>query len=180
MSATDVYQRYNSAVFTVLTNRSQGSGFFVSADGLAVSNWHVFDGKEMYRIQTSDGSRYWVDRIVAYDADADYAVFRVRCDVGKSFNFLPVSRRGFQIGDIVYAIGSPKGLTNTLSTGNISQIRDDEYSIQISVPIDHGSSGGALINTYGEVIGITSAGYDDTHANLNFAIDIRKLSRWLP
>lgn len=44
MSATEVYQRYNSAVFTVLTDRAQGSGFFVSADGLAVSNWHVFEG----------------------------------------------------------------------------------------------------------------------------------------
>lgn len=62
-------------------------------------------------------------------------------------------------------------MENTFSSGEVSQIRDGHY-IQISCPIDHGSSGGALINAYGEVIGITTAGRDDSGANLNFAKDI--------
>lgn len=180
MSGSEVFAKYNSAVFTVWTERAQGSGFFVSSDGLAVSNWHVFSGSNSYQVQTSDGDLYGVDKIVAKDAEADYVVFRVKHDAGKTFNFLPRGNRNYRVGDKVYAIGSPKGYTNTLSSGDISQIRNgDKYSIQINVPTDHGSSGGALINTYGEVIGITSAGVDNSNANLNFAIDIRKLSRWL-
>ena len=60
-------------------------------------------------------------------------------------------------GEKVYTIGSPLGLENTFSSGEISQLREDNL-IQINAPIDHGSSGGALINEYGEVIGITTAG----------------------
>jgi len=68
-------------------------------------------------------------------------------------------------------------LDNTFSSGEISQIRPNEdYQIQISVPIDHGSSGGALINQYGEAIGITSAGLGEySSANLNFAVDIERV-----
>ena len=80
------------------------------------------------------------------------------------------------VGDKAYAIGSPRGLDNTLSDGMISQIRENDY-LQISVPIDHGSSGGALLNEYGEVIGITSGGLDDSGANLNYAISIDVVKR---
>lgn len=79
------------------------------------------------------------------------------------------------MGERVYTIGSPKGLENTFASGEISQIREDHF-IQISCPIDHGSSGGALINKYGEVIGITTGGRDDSGANLNFAKDICVIS----
>ena len=87
------------------------------------------------------------------------------------FKYIPVSQRQCEVGERVYTIGSPKGLENTFASGEISQIRDDDF-IQISCPIDHGSSGGALINRYGEVIGITTGGRDDSGANLNFAKDI--------
>ena len=108
---------------------------------------------------------------MAYSERYDYILFKVN---GDYFNYIPVTKRGYEIGDEVYAIGSPKGLENTLSNGLISQEYKDYY-IQISVPIDHGSSGGALINSYGEVIGITSGGRDDSGANLNFARDIRAI-----
>jgi serine protease Do len=76
-----------------------------------------------------------------------------------------------EVGEKVYTIGSPLGLENTFSSGEISQLREDNL-IQINAPIDHGSSGGALINEYGEVIGITTAGIESSGANLNFAVDI--------
>ena len=76
-----------------------------------------------------------------------------------------------KVGEKVYTIGSPLGLENTFSSGEISQLREDNL-IQINAPIDHGSSGGALINEYGEVIGITTAGIESSGANLNFAVDI--------
>ena len=90
--------------------------------------------------------------------------------VFSALGFYPVSP-----GVPVYTIGSPRGLENTFSSGEISQIRDDNY-IQISCPIDHGSSGGVLINAYGEAIGITTGGHDESGANLNFAKNIKVLN----
>ena len=84
-----------------------------------------------------------------------------------------------KIGERVYAIGSPRGLENTFSSGEVSQWRDD-CLMQISVLIDHGSSGGALINEYGEAVGITSGTfYDGSQANLNYAWSIEVLRPYL-
>ncbi len=78
-------------------------------------------------------------------------------------------------------ISSPRGLDNTFSSGEISQIRGNGRELlQISAPIDHGSSGGVLLNTRGEAIGITTAGLDDSGANLNFAINIDLIKPYIP
>ena len=155
------------------SSTAQGSGFFITSSGIAVSNYHVFKGslKGKETIKLSNGKTYKVKDVLAYSEKYDYILFKVE---GSNFNYIPVTKRGYEIGDEVYAIGSPKGLENTLSNGLISQSHTG-YFIQISVPIDHGSSGGALINCYGEVIGITSGGRDDSGANLNFARDIRAI-----
>ena len=172
--ATEIFKRYDSAVFMVFTtdgyNAYQGSGFFINADGLAVSNYHVFKGTGVgYEIiKLSDGRQYKIEKVLAKSEADDYILFRVK----GQFNYIPVSHRKREVGERVYTIGSPKGLENTFSSGEISQIREDNF-IQISCPIDHGSSGGVLINRYGEAIGITTGGRDDSGANLNFAKDIR-------
>lgn len=175
MTASEVFDKYNTAVFMVFTTDGwqgfQGSGFFVSSDGLAISNYHVFKGTGMglESIQLSDGNSYKIQEVVAKSEENDFIVFYV--DIPGSCNYIPISNRTNKVGERVYAIGSPRGLENTFSSGEISQLRDNNI-IQINAPIDHGSSGGALINEFGEVIGITSAGIDDSGANLNFAIDI--------
>lgn len=177
MKAKEIYKKYKSAVFMIYTSDnisvSQGSGFFVSSNGIGISNYHVFKGsyKGQEIIKLSNGRTYKVQEVLAYSEKYDYIVFKVQ---GDGFNYIPVTKRGYEVGDEVYAIGSPKGLENTISNGLISQKYSDYY-IQISVPIDHGSSGGALINSYGEIIGITSGGRDDSGANLNFARDIRAI-----
>lgn len=104
----------------------------------------------------------------------DFFVFVVDLK-GARVNSIPIAKSLAHVGQKAYAIGSPLGLENTFSSGEISQIRDiDGHKIyQISVPIDHGSSGGVLLNQYGEAIGITSAGMESS-ANLNFAIDIHE------
>ena len=174
MQATEIFKRYNPAVFMVFTtdghNAYQGSGFFISQDGMAVSNYHVFKGTGVgYEIiKLSDGRQYKIDRVLAKSEADDYILFKVN----GQFDYIPVSHRKCEVGERVYAIGSPQGLENTFSSGEISQIREDNF-IQISCPIDHGSSGGALINRYGEAIGITTGGYEESGANLNFAKDIR-------
>lgn len=177
MSGTEIFEQYNSAVFMIYTsdgqNCYQGSGFFVNANGVAVSNYHVFQGTTIgyEQIKLSDGNFYKVKRIIAKNPDEDYIIFQVDIDRNK-INYIPMATQLPKVGEKVYAIGSPLGLENTFSSGEISQIRSDNF-IQISVPIDHGSSGGALINNRGEVIGITSGGRDDSGANLNFAKSIQ-------
>ena len=174
MKSTKIFKKYNSAVFMIFTkdatNQYQGSGFFVSEDGLAISNYHVFKGthKGAEIIKLYDGKQYKIKEVLAYSEKYDYILFKIE---GK-FNYIPVTQRKYEIGEKIYTIGSPRGLENTFSSGEISQIRDNAI-IQISAPIDHGSSGGALINSHGEVIGITSGGRDDSGANLNIARDIR-------
>lgn len=118
-------------------------------------------------IELYNGKQYKVKEVLAYSERYDYILFRIE---GK-FNYIPITQREYEVGEKVYAIGSPKEWKSHSALVNL-QIRGNAI-IQISVPIDHGSSGGALINSYGEVIGITSGGDDGSGANLNYAMDIR-------
>lgn len=177
LTAQEVFKRCNPAVFMVYTTSGfqncQGSGFFISPSGLAVSNYHVFKGTQVGAevIKLTNGEQYRLDRVIYKDSDEDIFIFTVTPPAGRQFQYIPVSTRIPQVGDKAYAIGSPLGLENTFSSGEISQLRGSGV-IQINVPIDHGSSGGALINEYGEAIGITTAGVGESGANLNFAMSI--------
>ena len=182
MSGTEIFKRYNSAVFMIFTSDGyhtfQGSGFFISSDGIAVSNYHVFKGTSigLETIKLSSGEQLNVEDIIVKSEDNDFIIFKVATKEGKQFNYIPVASKSPSVGDKVYAIGSPRGLENTFSSGEVSQWRDENL-MQISALIDHGSSGGALINEYGEVVGITSGTfYDGSQANLNYAwsIDVIK------
>ena len=180
MDGPEIFKRYNSAVFMVFTSNGtegyQGSGFFIDNNGLGVSNYHVFKntiiGEEQIKLAGSDVA-YKVTEVIAKDENHDYIVFRVNCNKN---NYLKIARDKPSVGERVYAIGSPRGLENTFSSGEISQWRSSDI-IQINVQIDHGSSGGPLINQYGQVVGITSGTfYDGSQANLNYAwsIDVIK------
>ena len=176
LEGSQVFDRYESAVFMVFTTDGskayQGSGFFIDDEGLAVSNYHVFKGTGigMEQIKLSgDNTVYKVAEILAKSEEEDFIIFRVDC---KNTNYIPIANDKPKTGDKVYAIGSPRGLENTFSSGEVSQWRAD-YLMQISALIDHGSSGGALINEYGEVVGITSGSFaDGSQANLNYAWSI--------
>ena len=177
LEPTEIFKKYNSAVFMIYTTDGlgvfQGSGFFISENGVAVSNYHVFKGTAVGSevIKLSDGRQCKISEVIAKSESEDYILFRIK----GHFVHRPVSHRKNNVGEKVYTIGSPRGLENTFSSGEISQIRDDNY-IQISCPIDHGSSGGVLINAYGEAIGITTGGHDESGANLNFAKNIKVLN----
>ena len=163
LEPTEIFKKYNSAVFMIYTTDGlgvfQGSGFFISENGVAVSNYHVFKGTAVGSevIKLSDGRQCKISEVIAKSESEDYILFRIK----GHFVHIPVSHRKNNVGEKVYTIGSPRGLENTFSSGEISQIRDDNY-IQISCPIDHGSSGGVLINAYGEAIGITTGGHDES------------------
>ena len=180
MDGSEVFRKYSNAVFMVFTsdgtNTYQGSGFFINSNGLAVSNYHVFKGtgigSEIIKLAGSN-TAYKVVEVLQKSENSDFILFRVNCN---NTNYIPISRNKPSVGEKVFAIGSPRGLENTFSSGEVSQWRDTNL-MQISALIDHGSSGGALINEYGEVVGITSGSfYDGSQANLNYAwsIDVVK------
>lgn len=184
LSAKEVYKDYTNAVFMIYSGDgegvAQGSGFVISDNGLAVSNYHNFKGMRVVGVKMfGQNTLYAINKqdILAYNETEDYIIFKLPSSIlsstmRTSFTYIPVAKSKPEIGDKVYTIGSPKGLENTFSSGEVSAFRKMPYTIQINAPIDHGSSGGALINVYGEAIGITSAGRDDSGANLNFAIDL--------
>lgn len=180
LEGSKIFEKYKTAVFMVYTsdgrNSYQGSGFFINSEGLAVSNYHVFKGTfidaEVIKLPYDD-HYYKVTKVIHSDEDNDFIIFIVNIS---NTNYIPLANFKPEIGDKVYAIGSPHGLENTFSSGEVSQWRGKEL-MQTSVQIDHGSSGGALINEYGEVVGITSGTFcDGSQANLNYAwsIDVVK------
>lgn len=177
LSGSEIFKRYNAAVFMVFTsdgvNGYQGSGFFINDKGLAVSNYHVFQGttigQEQIKLATDNEHAYKVKNVIARSQEPDFILFEVDCPTNK---YIPMAASKPDVGDRVYAIGSPRGLENTFSSGEVSQWRGDNL-MQISALIDHGSSGGALLNERGEVVGITSGSFaDGSQANLNFAWSI--------
>ena len=178
-----IFDRYGSAVFMVFTsdgtNTYQGSGFFINNSGLAVSNYHVFQGTgiglEVIKLLGSDVA-YNVTNVLKKSSDEDFILFQVDCE---NTNYIPIAAEKPKIGEKVYAIGSPRGLENTFSSGEVSQWRADNL-MQINALIDHGSSGGALINEYGEVVGITSGSFaDGSQANLNYAWSIDVVKKYI-
>ncbi len=183
LDGPEIFAKFNTAVFMVFTsdgyNTYQGSGFFINDQGLAVSNYHVFKGtgigQEGIKLAGQE-EVYSVVEVIKSSEEEDFILFRINCT---NTNYIPIAMSKPKIGEKVYAIGSPRGLENTFSSGEVSQWRDKNL-MQISALIDHGSSGGALINEYGEVIGITSGSFaDGSQANLNYAWSIDVIKPYL-
>lgn len=153
-----------------------GSGFFIDSSGLAVTNYHVIDGATSAVITTPDGSEYPVTGVYDYDENVDMALIQVE---GSDFPYLKLGDSdAIETGADVYAIGSPLGYQNTISDGIISSsYRDVEgmHFMQITAAISSGSSGGALIDDTGKVIGVTTATAVNAQ-NINFAVPINEIT----
>lgn len=154
-----------------------GSGFLINDEMTLITNYHVVDGAYRMVAMTADGSRtVEVDSVIAYSEDADLAILKCKEGIGVSSLILADSDRVKQ-GDPVYAAGYPLGLANTLSDGIVSS----KYSVgdvdilQITAPISSGSSGGALLNKQGQVIGVVRAYFPDAQ-NMNIAIAANEVS----
>jgi serine protease Do len=177
-SLADLYEKNKSAVLFLLANGASGSGFIISPDGLAVTNYHVVENTRTsdWLIFNGSGQEFEFDRVIEVNAEKDYAILRLK-KTDTDFNYLNVASSDVKIGDVCFAIGNPKGVDFTLSDGIVSQIRNggNKKLIQNTVPIDFGSSGGPLFDHYGNVIGITTGGLNSSSADLNFAVDINEL-----
>ncbi len=174
LSPIEIYQRNAGSVFFM---RAAAEGKEGGSTGSAVAisnhevltNCHVAEGQDIYGIKVN-GS--WVR--INYNRGNK---IKDLCVYNTDLNIRPISQiRRYEtliIGEKVFAIGSPKGLENTLSEGIISAIRiiDGRKNIQTTAPIDYGSSGGALFDGQGRLIGITTWSKGET-GNLNFAVSI--------
>ncbi len=147
-----------------------GTGFLVTSDGRIVTNYHVINKAYPAAVKLASGDIYDDISVIDYDVRKDLAVIKI-----KGFG-LPTVRFGnsddAKIGDRLIVIGHPEGLENTISDGLLSGVRptDEGYrQFQLSAPISHGSSGGPVFTTRGEVIGVVCSMLVEGQ-NLNFAI----------
>ena len=159
---------------------SQGSGFFINEDGDIITNFHVVKGSDRIEVVTSDGKRYPVKDPL--DADVDGDLFLASTDIQKNMvHPLKISSAIPEIGEDIIVIGCPEGLSQTMTRGTISAIRDQEkYGtvIQIDAAISPGSSGSPVINKKGEVIGVATF-HRIEGQNLNFAISGKNVSDFI-
>lgn len=147
-----------------------GSGFSAYEKDWIITNFHVIEGASSILVITDEKKEYAVTDIVIFNKKEDLAIVKID---GNLNNLELGNGNKVKTKDKVTAIGSPMGEKNTISEGIISNT-DEEDVIRITTPISHGSSGGVLLNDKNQVIGITSAGYDDAQ-NLNFAINVNVL-----
>src|SRR6266568_968230 len=153
----------------------QGSGFFISPDGYAVTNNHVVDGADKVEVTTDDGKTY-IAKVIGTDARTDVALIKV--EGSSNFPFAKLSDGKPRIGDWVLAVGNPFGLGGTVTAGIVSasgrDIGNGPYDdfIQIDAPVNKGNSGGPAFNTEGEVMGVNTAIYSPSGGSVGIAFSI--------
>ena len=153
----------------------EGSGFFISPDGYAVTNNHVVDHAKSVQVTTDDGTIYTA-KVIGTDKKTDLALIKV--DGKKNFAYVNFADAPPRVGDWVVAVGNPFGLGGTVTAGIVSaRGRDigagpyDDY-VQIDAPINKGNSGGPAFDTNGNVIGVNTAIYSPSGGSVGIGFDI--------
>ena len=183
LTARQAADRCTSAVFRMNTYEtedywkdgtptSEASGFFITADGLAVTNYHSIQDAVRATAVLSTGDVYEVESVVYYDVGIDIAVLRVSqtaleghdTTAFATLDIAPSGTGDLRVGDTVYAIGNPLGLGLAVSSGIVSATQRvaERYTlpcVMSTADISEGSSGGALLNVYGQVVAVTSGAY---------------------
>jgi serine protease Do len=153
----------------------EGSGFFISPDGYAVTNNHVVDHARSVQVTADDGAIYTA-KVVGTDQKTDLALIKV--DGKKDFPYVKFADQPPRIGDWVVAVGNPFGLGGTVTAGIVSaRGRDigagpyDDY-VQIDAPINKGNSGGPAFDMNGNVIGVNTAIFSPSGGSVGIGFDI--------
>src|SRR5579884_1120128 len=152
----------------------QGSGFFISSDGYAVTNNHVVQNAEKVQVTTDDGKAYTA-KVIGTDPKTDLALIKID---GKDFPFVKLADTPPRVGDWVLAVGNPFGLGGTVTAGIVSaRGRDigagpyDDF-IQIDAPVNKGNSGGPTFDVDGDVIGVNTAIFSPSGGSVGIAFAI--------
>lgn len=176
----NVIQQAEPCVFVVYALNSQGkvlgqgTGFFIDASGIGVTNYHVFKPGVQWVIKTFNNQQYKVKRIIKQSDRYDFVVFETEAAPNVAFPFLQIATQTPRKGEEVLILGNPVGLESTLSRGVVSSIRKlDNFDdlIQTDAAISHGSSGSPMMNMSGEVVGIATLKINECE-NCNFAMNI--------
>ena len=174
----------------VKTLKGSGSGSIIDNQGHILTNYHVIEGARQLTVSLHDGSSY-PGAVVGYDTETDIAVVKIDAPTKVLEPLAWGHSTNLRVGQRIYAIGNPFGLERTMSTGIISslnrQIPAGEHRtmrslIQLDISLNQGNSGGPLINTRGELIGMNTA-IMSTHgdsAGVGFAIAVATIRRIVP
>lgn len=167
-----------------------GSGSVLDANGLILTNQHVIDGAKQISVSLFNGLSYPA-MLVGQDPDTDIAILKIDAPADQLHPVTWGDSQKLRVGQKIYAIGNPFGLERTMSTGMISSLnrqiptrtqRTMQSIIQVDAALNHGNSGGPLLNTRGQLIGMTTAimssGGDS--AGVGFAIPVSTLQRIVP
>lgn len=180
-SINPIFQRFFKSKLAPTTNRiksSLGSGVIVSSDGYILTNHHVINRADKVKVELADG-RSRLATVVGFDEPTDLAVLKI--DISDASPLLFGNPSNVKIGDIVLAIGNPYGIGQTVTQGIVSatgrhglHINTYEKYIQTDAAINSGNSGGALINSQGDLIGINSSLYSQNggSSGIGFAIPV--------
>ncbi|MEX1252221.1 MAG: Do family serine endopeptidase [Hyphomonas sp.] len=164
---------------------SLGSGVIVGADGIVVTNNHVIQGADSFRVVLSDRREYPAELLLA-DERTDLAVLKIDTGTERLPTLTFADTRAVQVGDLVLAIGNPFGVGQTVTNGIISAtartdvgVSDYSFFLQTDAAVNPGNSGGALINTKGELVGVNTAIYSRTGGSvgIGFAIPSEMVKR---
>lgn len=159
-----IYEKTSPAVVAIATDTGHGSGFIVSPDGLVLTNAHVVqDGLKTVAMVLADGKQVLADVVGFASEGLDLAALKIRNQ--KNLPYLQLAAPGsVRVGQSVYAIGTPLSLElqNTFTSGVVSRIDTKSGLIQHDAAVNPGNSGGPLLNSDGQVIGVNSAIFNDT------------------
>jgi len=179
LSAEEIYELVAPSVVEITgemrNGTTIGTGFFYDDKGTIITNYHVIEDCVSATITLSTGISYDVDRVLGYSAEKDLAILSTTCTSSVP---LTIRTTPLKTGESVYTIGSSLGLSGSLSNGIISsteRIVENQIYIQTTAPISQGNSGGPLLDTEGNVIGIVTASFV-AGQNLNLAIPVSEIA----
>ncbi len=160
-----------------------GTGFLVGNTGTVVTNWHVIEGASEATVTLSDGRVFQISGCLAVEPKADLAFLQLDCPVHLLPRPLKLSPSLPEKGEKVFALGNPLGLSSSVSDGIVAALRNRAEVgggelIQHTASISKGNSGGPLINSRGEVVGVNTLSLDFLNLgsqNLNFAVSSREV-----
>lgn len=184
LDLTTLIDKCSPAIFKITTYDASGNeyavgtGFFISASGTGLSNYHVFQGASKAKIKTSDNKTYLVENVLGWSKESDLFKFTVKNELNETFPYLKMNAVSPKQGEKIFIIGNPLGLEKSVADGIVSSVRADDKmgeTIQITAPISHGNSGSPLMNMNGEALGVVTY-YLENGQNLNFAVSVKNLN----
>ncbi len=179
---SNVYEKSKNAVFYIETPDGTGTGFFISSTGIAVSCYHVFENNNIAdcEIVLLNKVVYKIEKVIERNKDKDYIVFKVKKANSILFEYLPICKTEPKPLEDVISIGYPDGFfTSFPENGKVNNVSDD--FIFHNANITYGNSGGPLINSKGEVVGINAGGFVKTEKEYKYStrITLLNLKRFL-